>query len=306
MTRTNAPLGRPTCNSLNPTSIRCPSTLPQRVHSVESRPISARQDASQQPARTTRSSRQRRSAPTFQCLLVTPAISRTSAISTSERFRIATTPDGIPERRNSIAVDEVAPARTAAGAPHSARSSASCCPRPAARQDEAIRRLLVGIDRADPLAVSDALLEIVPRPEAVADAELGRDLGRFLARHVVGGAADHVAGQESAEVAFQLGVVDLLGPRHDLQEGVGDRQWVGPVDADQQWSDGLILTRRRPRTAARGGARRVGSSSGGSRGRDLVNSNTVAALGYSVRSGLDAESLGGRDRGCSRNRWGYT
>ena len=49
--------------------------------------------------------------------------------------------------------------------------------------------MLVGIDRADPLAVSDALLEIVPRPEEVDDAELERDLGRFLARHVVGGAA---------------------------------------------------------------------------------------------------------------------
>ncbi len=54
---------------------------------------------------------------------------------------------------------------------------------------EAIQRLLQGIDQADPLAVSDALLEIVPRPEDVDDAQLERDLGRFLARFVVGGTA---------------------------------------------------------------------------------------------------------------------
>ena len=37
---------------------------------------------------------------------------------------------------------------------------------------EAIQRLLQGIDHADPLAVSDALLEIVPRPEDVDDAQV--------------------------------------------------------------------------------------------------------------------------------------
>ncbi len=66
---------------------------------------------------------------------------------------------------------------------------------------EAIQRLLVGIDQADPLAVSDALLELVPRPEDVDDAALERDLGRFLARFVVGGTA---ASAGSAQMFGQL------------------------------------------------------------------------------------------------------
>lgn len=59
---------------------------------------------------------------------------------------------------------------------------------------EALQRLLRGVDRADPLAVSDALLELVPRPEDVDINELERDLGRFLARYVVGGSAVGPAG----------------------------------------------------------------------------------------------------------------
>ncbi len=66
---------------------------------------------------------------------------------------------------------------------------------------EGIGKLLVGIDRADPLAVSDALLELVPRPEDVDDAALERDLGRFLARFVVGGTA---AAAGSAQMFGQL------------------------------------------------------------------------------------------------------
>ncbi len=66
---------------------------------------------------------------------------------------------------------------------------------------EAIQRLMVGIDQADPLAVSDALLEVVPRPEDVDDAALERDLGRFLARFVVGGTA---ASAGSAQMFGQL------------------------------------------------------------------------------------------------------
>lgn len=59
---------------------------------------------------------------------------------------------------------------------------------------EALQRLLRGVDRADPLAVSDALLELVPRPEDVDTNELERDLGRFLARYVVGGSVAGPAG----------------------------------------------------------------------------------------------------------------
>ncbi len=59
---------------------------------------------------------------------------------------------------------------------------------------EALQRLLIGVDRADPLAVTDALLELVPRPEDVDTTALERDLGRFLARYVVGGSVAVPAG----------------------------------------------------------------------------------------------------------------
>lgn len=49
---------------------------------------------------------------------------------------------------------------------------------------EAFQRLLLAVDRGDPLGTTDALLELVPRPEAIDQELLERDLGRFLARHV--------------------------------------------------------------------------------------------------------------------------
>lgn len=42
---------------------------------------------------------------------------------------------------------------------------------------EALQRLLAGVDKADPLAVTDALLELIPRPEDVNVEELERDRG---------------------------------------------------------------------------------------------------------------------------------
>ena len=49
--------------------------------------------------------------------------------------------------------------------------------------------MLAGMNAADPFAVSDALLEVARRPDEVDDLALERDLGRFLARYVVGGTA---------------------------------------------------------------------------------------------------------------------
>lgn len=49
---------------------------------------------------------------------------------------------------------------------------------------EAFQRLLLAVDRGDPLGATDALLELVPRPDAVDEQLLERDLGRFIARHV--------------------------------------------------------------------------------------------------------------------------
>ncbi|HEU0041732.1 MAG TPA: AarF/UbiB family protein, partial [Jiangellaceae bacterium] len=52
---------------------------------------------------------------------------------------------------------------------------------------EALQRLLLGVDRGDPLAVTDALLELVPRPDEIDEQQLERDLGRFMARYSNGG-----------------------------------------------------------------------------------------------------------------------
>ena len=51
----------------------------------------------------------------------------------------------------------------------------------------ALQRLLLAVDRGDPATLTDALLEIVERPEALDEDRLQRALGRFLARHVAPG-----------------------------------------------------------------------------------------------------------------------
>ncbi|MFD0659327.1 ABC1 kinase family protein [Thermocatellispora tengchongensis] len=52
---------------------------------------------------------------------------------------------------------------------------------------EALRRLLLALDRGDPLAVTDVLLEIAARPEEIDQERLERALGQFLARHLGAG-----------------------------------------------------------------------------------------------------------------------
>ncbi|WP_433239698.1 ABC1 kinase family protein [Streptosporangium sp. CA-135522] len=56
----------------------------------------------------------------------------------------------------------------------------------------ALQRLLAAMDRGDPLGVSDALLEVVPRPDEIDERELERELGRFMARHMTTGVAPDV------------------------------------------------------------------------------------------------------------------
>jgi ubiquinone biosynthesis protein len=48
----------------------------------------------------------------------------------------------------------------------------------------ALQQLLLAVDRGDPVAVSDALLEVVPRPEQIDAAALERAVGVVLARHL--------------------------------------------------------------------------------------------------------------------------
>ncbi|WP_370017983.1 TIGR03557 family F420-dependent LLM class oxidoreductase [Planotetraspora sp. GP83] len=55
-----------------------------------------------------------------------------------------------------------------------------------------LQRLLAALDQADPLGASDALLEIVPRPDEIDERELERAIGRFMARHLVAGATPDV------------------------------------------------------------------------------------------------------------------
>lgn len=48
----------------------------------------------------------------------------------------------------------------------------------------ALRQLLLALDRGDPVAVSDALLEVVPRPDEIDEQRLERAIGVVLARHL--------------------------------------------------------------------------------------------------------------------------
>jgi ubiquinone biosynthesis protein len=51
----------------------------------------------------------------------------------------------------------------------------------------ALQQLLLAVNRGDPAALTDALLEIVERPDALDEEQLHRSMGRFLARHVAAG-----------------------------------------------------------------------------------------------------------------------
>lgn len=56
----------------------------------------------------------------------------------------------------------------------------------------ALRRLLLAVDHGDPLALHDALLEVVRRPDELDEPALERALGRFMARHVGAGVTPDV------------------------------------------------------------------------------------------------------------------
>ena len=56
----------------------------------------------------------------------------------------------------------------------------------------ALQRLLMALDRGDPVMLTDALLEVVDRPEQLDEPRLARALGRFLARYFAAGVAPDV------------------------------------------------------------------------------------------------------------------
>jgi len=54
---------------------------------------------------------------------------------------------------------------------------------------EALQRFLLAIDHGDPVAATDALLEIVYRPDVVDERSLERAVGQFMTRHLAAGVA---------------------------------------------------------------------------------------------------------------------
>jgi len=54
---------------------------------------------------------------------------------------------------------------------------------------EALQRFLLAIDRGDPVAATDALLEIVYRPDVIDERALERAVGQFMTRHLTAGVA---------------------------------------------------------------------------------------------------------------------
>jgi ubiquinone biosynthesis protein len=56
----------------------------------------------------------------------------------------------------------------------------------------ALQRLLLALDRGDPVMLKDALLDVVDRPEQLDEPRLERALGRFLARHFAAGTTPDV------------------------------------------------------------------------------------------------------------------
>jgi ubiquinone biosynthesis protein len=55
-----------------------------------------------------------------------------------------------------------------------------------------LQNLLVAIDRGDPAALRDGLLEVVARPDDIDEQRLERALGQFIAKHFAGGGAPDV------------------------------------------------------------------------------------------------------------------
>ena len=145
----------------------------------------------------------------------------------------------------------------------------------------ALQRLLLAMDRGDPLGASDALLEVMLRPDEVDQQRLERDLGQFMARYLSPGANPGVrmfsdlfrivtdyglsVPPEVAAVFRALGVLEgtlaLLAPGLDLVAEA--RSWAarhGPARVDgsaarqavaEELTTLLPMLRRLPRRVER-------------------------------------------------------
>jgi ubiquinone biosynthesis protein len=146
----------------------------------------------------------------------------------------------------------------------------------------ALQRLLLAMDRGDPLAASDALLEVMLRPDEVDQERLERALGQFMARYLSPGATPGVrmfsdlfrivtdyglsVPPEVAAVFRALAVLEgtlaQLAPGFDLvaearafAAGQGPGQALAPATARQLVNDELTtllpMLRRLPRRLER-------------------------------------------------------
>jgi ubiquinone biosynthesis protein len=145
----------------------------------------------------------------------------------------------------------------------------------------ALQRLLLAMDRGDPLGASDALLEVMLRPDEVDQQRLERDLGQFMARYLSPGAEPGVrmfsdlfrivtdyglsVPPEVAAVFRALGVLEgtlaRLAPGLDLvteARAFAGRHGPGQVDADtarqavtEELTTLLPMLRRLPRRVER-------------------------------------------------------
>jgi ubiquinone biosynthesis protein len=146
----------------------------------------------------------------------------------------------------------------------------------------ALQRLLLAMDRGDPLAASDTLLEVMLRPDEVDQEGLERALGQFMARYLSAGASPGVrmfsdlfrivtdyglsVPPEVAAVFRALAVLEgtlaHLAPEFDLvteartfAAGQGPGQIVDPATARQLATDELTtllpMLRRLPRRLER-------------------------------------------------------
>ncbi|WP_433418685.1 ABC1 kinase family protein [Microtetraspora malaysiensis] len=70
----------------------------------------------------------------------------------------------------------------------------------------ALQRFLVAMNRQDPLGVTDALLEVVPRPEEIDEAALERAMGQFMARHLAPGGASVVMFTNLFKIVTEYGL----------------------------------------------------------------------------------------------------
>ena len=168
----------------------------------------------------------------------------------------------------------------------------------------ALQRLLLAVDHGDPTALTDALLEIVERPDAIDEERLRRSLGRFVARHVAAGVtpdasmftdlfrivSDHglAIPPEIAAVFRSLatmeGTITRLAPGFDIV--ARERRRFAADYLDEQFGPDSLQGRRHQRTRSpsspSSAACPVASTGSASRSRPDASTSTCGFLPTTV------------------------